>query len=101
MTQRLLKRKADEQGVLLRPSDPNVAVVGGGRSRLLAGGKKSATNRSGAASADALLGAGKRGGGKGSDPLAKKIKVRKFLGKWGEGREGRGGGLGYIFFLPS
>lgn len=73
MTQRRLKQRADSQGILLRPQDPNVAVAGQ-KSAILAAGRK--RSRSGAASADAVLGASSSGGSGGSDPLAKKVKVR-------------------------
>ena len=69
MAQRALKQKADCQGLLLRPQDPNVAAPGKRSSAILGAGNKRA--RSGTASIGAIRGAGKAG-----DPLTKKVKVR-------------------------
>lgn len=74
VSQQRVKAKADEHGILLRPSDPNLAVA---RQQVR-----------GSRTPSAILGGGVGGGkvsrlgtgqssGKSSDPLARKVKVRK------------------------
>lgn len=77
MRQRVLKHMADSRGVLLRPQDSNAGA--NGKKILGGGGRKRAARPGATRDADALLGAGRRGGD--GDPLAKKVKVR-FASRW-------------------
>lgn len=79
--QRMLKEKADAEGVLLRVQDPNVATAATSKRSILGTGRQG--GRAGVKSANALLGVGKgtSAHGRRSDPLTKKVKVREFIVK--------------------
>lgn len=86
--QRAVKLKAESQGILLRPRDPNSSVGADAIGNKL-GGKPSAVIGAGFKRTNGILGAAGRGsrGGGGDDPLAKKVKVR-FPRSGGVGEEG-------------
>ncbi|CAM9702803.1 unnamed protein product, partial [Hapterophycus canaliculatus] len=77
VTQRALKYKAESQGILLRPRDPNASVGAGAIGKKI-GAKSPAVLGSGNKRVNGILGAAGRGSrsGGGADPLAKKVKVR-------------------------